>query len=434
MKRYKTKDLITVGFALFSMFFGAGNMIIPPYIGFQVGKGWSSAVLGFGLSGIGLPLLGVIAMAKNKGSLELFAGKVSHRFSIILGTLVILCIGPMLAIPRTAATTYEVGVKSIFPGISPLISSIIFFLLTLYFTMNKSRVIDMLGNILTPILLLMLGIIIVQGILHPIGETLATDIGDPFEKSFIEGYQTMDALASIIFAGIIINSLKSKGYAHSDDQMKLAIFAGIIAALGLFLVYGGLMYLGATSSSSFPKSVDRTVLLIGITDSIMGSGGRVSLGIAVSLACLTTAVGLTAATGNFFSEITDNRLPYKAVVVTTAMSSMLISNIGVERIIKLSEPILVTLYPVVIVLITLNLFDNMIKDKSIYFTTIVGTFSMSLFYGLQAAEIDLGYLGKILSYIPLSESGFGWLITAAIGYLAGKVLLSNKLWLRPESQ
>ena len=133
MKWYKTKDLITVGFALFAMFFGAGNMIIPPYIGLQVGDGWNSAVLGFGLSGIGLPLLGIIAMAKNKGSLELFAGKISRGFSVLLGTLVILCIGPMLAIPRTAATTYEVGVKHIFPGISPIISSIIFFVNSLFF-------------------------------------------------------------------------------------------------------------------------------------------------------------------------------------------------------------------------------------------------------------------------------------------------------------
>ena len=144
MEQFKTKDVITVGFALFAMFFGAGNMIIPPYIGLQAGKGWSSALVGFGLSGIGLPLLGIIAMAKNKGSLEQFAGKVNHRFSILLGTLVILCIGPMLAIPRTGATTYEVGIKPIFPSISPMISSIIFFSLTLYFSINKSKVIDIL--------------------------------------------------------------------------------------------------------------------------------------------------------------------------------------------------------------------------------------------------------------------------------------------------
>jgi len=426
VKRYKTKDVITVGFALFAMFFGAGNMIIPPYIGLQVGKGWSSAALGFGLSGIGLPLLGIMAMAKNKGSLEHFAGKVSYRFSILLGTLVILCIGPMLAIPRTGATTYEVGIKSIFPSISPIISSIIFFSLTLYFSMNKSKVIDILGKILTPILLLMLGVIIIQGIWHPLGDTVATGVKNPFEVSFTEGYQTMDALASIIFAGIVINSIKSKGYTQSGDQVKLAIFAGIIAAAGLFLVYGGLMYLGATASSFVPKSVDRAALLIVITNGLMGFLGRIPLGIAVSLACLTTAVGLTAATGNFFSEITHNKLSYKAVVITTTIISMVISNIGVERIIKLSAPVLVTLYPVVIVLITLNLFDNMIKNKSIYLTTIVGTFPMSLFNGLQAAEVDLGYVGKIVSYIPLSESGFGWLITAAIGYIIGKTLLYEK--------
>lgn len=426
MKKFKTKDVITVGFALFAMFFGAGNMIIPPYIGLQTGESWNSALIGFGLSGIGLPLLGIIAMAKNKGSLEQFAGKVSHRFSIMLGTLVILCIGPMLAIPRTGATTYEVGIKPIFPGVSPMISSVIFFSLTLYFSINKSKVIDILGKILTPILLLMLGVIVFQGVWHPLGETVATGVGKPFEVSFFEGYQTMDALASIIFAGVIINSLKSTGYTQPSDQVRLAIFAGIIAAVGLFVVYGGLMYLGATVSSFVSKSVDRAALLIGITNSLMGFVGRIPLGIAVSLACLTTSIGLTAATGNFFSEITDNKLSYKVVVVTTTIVSMVISNVGVERIMKLSAPVLVTLYPVVIVLITLNLFDNMIKNKAIYFTTIVGTFSMSLFNGLQTTEVDLGYLGKILSYIPLSESGFSWITTAAIGFIIGKVFFNKK--------
>lgn len=425
MDKFEAQDVLVIGFALFAMFFGAGNLIIPPYIGLQAGSGWRQALIGFGLSGIGLPLLGIIALAKNDGSLEKFAGKVSSRFSIILGTLVILCIGPLLAIPRTGATTYEVGINPIFPGISPLLSSLIFFGLTLYFSINQSKVIDAIGKILTPILLLMLGIIIVKGIFNPLGSMIDTNQGAPFKMSFFEGYQTMDALASIIFAGIIIKNIKSRGYVDTKEKTKLTIISGIIAAVGLFVVYGGLMYLGATVSSLLPQDIDRSVLLISISDGLLGAIGKIPLGIAVSLACLTTAIGLTAATGNYFSNITNNRLSYRFVVIATTVISMTISNIGVERIMRLSAPVLVTLYPVVIVLITMNIFDERIKNKSVYATTVIGTLLISFFNGLEAAKISTGLLGDILSQIPLAESGLSWIITALIGFTLG-LIFSDK--------
>lgn len=426
MNKLEVSNVFVVGFALFAMFFGAGNLIIPSFIGLQAGTGWYQALGGFGLSGIGLPLLGIMAMAKNEGSLEKFAGKVNHKFSVVFGTLVILCIGPLLAIPRTGAATYEVGVQPIFPGISPLVSSLIYFSLTLYFSINKSKVIDTIGKILTPILLLVLGIIFFKGIFYPLGEAVGTGIDNPFKMSFFEGYQTMDALASIIFAGIIIENIKSRGYKKPKEQVKLTVISGGIAALGLLLVYGGLMYLGATVSGQVPNNIDRAELLISITSSLLGSWGKIPLGIAVSLACLTTSIGLTAATGNFFNYITNERLSYKAVVIVTTVLSLVISNFGVDNIMRFSAPVLVALYPVVIVLITMNLFGDFIKNESVYTTTVLGTLLISLFDGLEAAKISTGIFGDIIAKIPLAKSGLAWILPAIAGFLIGVVFFNKK--------
>ena len=432
MNKVVVTDVFVVGFALFAMFFGAGNLIIPPYIGLQTGTGWFQALGGFGLSGIGLPLLGIIALAKNDGSLEKFAGKVNAKFSVVLGTLVILCIGPLLAIPRTGATAYEVGIQPIFPGISPLFSSILYFSLTLFFSINKSKVIDSIGKILTPILLLMLGIIFFKGIISPLGEIAITEIETPFTMSFFEGYQTMDALASIIFAGIIIENIKSRGYEEAKDHTRLTVISGIIAAIGLFLVYGGLMYLGATVSGNTSISIDRAELLIKITSGLLGVWGKIPLGIAVSLACLTTSIGLTAATGNFFNYITKGKVSYKSVVIATTVISVIISNFGVDNIMQFSAPILVAIYPVVIVLITMNLLGDFIRNNSVYASTVIGTLSISLFNGLEQAKINTGVIGEIIYRLPLGKVGLTWILTAFAGFFVGMVFFNNKIMSKQE--
>jgi len=236
----------------------------------------------------------------------------------------------------------------------------------------------------------------------------------------------MDALASIIFAGIIIENIKSRGYENSKEQVKLTIVSGVIAALGLFVVYGGLMYLGATVSGDIPADIDRADLLIGITSGLLGLWGKVPLGLAASLACLTTAIGLTAATGNFFSNVTKGRLSYKAVVVATTALSLVISNFGVDNIMKFSAPVLVMLYPVVIALITMNLFDEYIANKSVYATTVIGTLIISVFNGLEQAKINTGVFGKIIDKLPLAKSGLAWIIPALAGFCIGMIFFNKK--------
>lgn len=426
MEKSKFKDVLIVGFALFAMFFGAGNLILPPYIGIKAGNTWLQSLIGFGLTGIGLPLFGIVAMAKNDGSLERFAGKFSHVFSIILGILIILSIGPLLAIPRTGATTYEIAVRPIYPTCSPMLFSFIFFGLTLYFSINKSTVIDKIGKILTPMLLIMLGIIIIKGIFSPIGNVVSTNLKNSFSASFIEGYQTMDAFASIFFAGIVIDNIKARGYKSVKDQVKLTICSGVVAAIGLFIVYGGLMYLGATASGLVLDDIERTTLLVQLVGNILGDVGKIPLGLAVGLACLTTAVGLTVATGEFFSRISKGKLSYKGVVLATVISSTIISSYGVESIIQFSGPVLITLYPVVIVLIVMNTFKEYIKNGAIYATAVAGAFAVSVFNGLAELGLKIDFFEKIISHIPLADSGFAWVSTALIGFSLGMILFKEK--------
>ncbi|MEJ8553290.1 branched-chain amino acid transport system II carrier protein [Tepidibacter sp. Z1-5] len=411
----QSKDIIVVGFALFAMFFGAGNLIFPPALGMQTGTSWVTGFLGFLLTGIGMPVLGIIAASKSGGSLSDLADKISPTFSKILGTIIVLAIGPLLAIPRTGATTFEMGIRPLFPQASPVLISIIFFGITLYLVMNPSSIVDNIGKILTPVLLISLLIIIVKGIINPIG--VPVDIGTPnaFSKGFTEGYQTMDALGSVILAGIVINSLIQKGYTDIKDQVKLSTYAGLVAASGLAIIYGGLMYLGATSNTVFSSDITKTQLTISITERILGNTGKIIIGLAVSLACLTTSIGLTATCGQYFSKLSQGKLSYKSIVIGVATFSSVVSNFGVETIVKVAVPLLVTVYPIVIILIVMNIFDDYIPNKAAYTGAVYGALCVSLFDALSAMGMQILNINSIISKLPLASSGFAWLTPAILG-------------------
>jgi LIVCS family branched-chain amino acid:cation transporter len=423
MERVNIRDVVITGFALFAMFFGAGNLIFPPYLGSLFGTKWLAAMLGFGITGIGLPLLGVIVMSHYDGSFEKFADKGGKLFGILLGTLVVLCIGPLLAIPRTGATTFEVAVKPFFPNINSYIPIIGFFALTYYFSIKQSSVIDIIGKILTPGLLILLLFIIISGIVNPIGALLDPEISDSaFASCFIEGYQTMDALAAVIFAGIIVQSIRAKGYGKTST-IKMTLSAGVIAAAGLLVVYGGLMYLGATASF-VSEDIPRTALLVTIVAEIAGDVGLAALGIAVALACLTTAVGLTAATGEFFSKLSENRVTYLQVVTVSTIFSALFAGIGVDGIVRFAVPILVVIYPIVIVLMFMNLLSPVLNEscKYAYVSALAWTLLVSLYDGLSAIGMTFTVWENIVSMIPYIDKGFGWLMASAIGFGIGLII------------
>ncbi|OLS01641.1 branched-chain amino acid transport system II carrier protein [Tissierella creatinophila] len=427
----KTKDVIVSGFALFAIFFGAGNLILPPFMGLQAGKSWILAWIGFSLSGPGLTALGMIAMAKNQGDAEKFAGKVGIKFSILLGSLVILFIGPLMSVPRTGATTFEISVLPFFPNFSPLLFSIIFFGITLYFSISKSKIIDIIGTYMTPFLLITLLTIILKGIFTPIANTAIAG-SNQLSIGFLEGYHTMDSLSPMVIAGMIISNFKEKGIESKNALTRYTVYTELIAATGLILIYGGLTFLGAKISPIVSSGLGRTELLNVMVNYLLGSYGNIFLSIIVALACLTTAIGLTTATGDFFSKVSNNRLKYKHIVIVSILISAFLSIIGVEGIISFSVPILVTLYPVVIVLTFLNLLDDYIKNSLIYKTTVYFTLGVSLIIGIEAAGFKDLFIVKLFSKFPLWKIGFGWVSFSFLGLILGIVF--SKFIIKPNKR
>lgn len=316
--RKKNNDAFILGAALFSMFFGAGNLIFPPFLGLLAGQKWNWSMFGFFITGIGLPLLGIIASAKAGGDVDKLGRRVSPLFSKFLGITVVLAIGPLLAIPRTGATAYEMAILPTMPSMSPIVFSIIYFGLSLMLVIKPNNVIDRIGKILTPVLLFLLGLIIFKGIFDPMGIPVPEDLAKPFSDGFISGYQTMDALASILFGSMVTTSLIQSGYNDSKEQMQMTKKAGLIAVGGLTLVYGGLGYLGATGGSLFSKDITKVDLIMNIASNSLQRYGEVGLGLVVALACLTTTIGLTATVGQYFSNITKGKLKYEWIEIGRA--------------------------------------------------------------------------------------------------------------------
>lgn len=417
----KMTDLIVVGFALFSMFLGAGNLIFPPYLGLHAGETWLPALIGFLLTGVGLPLMTVYATLRSGGTIMTLARYVGRPFGRLLGLIVVLSIGPMFAIPRTAATTYEVGIATIVPSIPIEVSSIVFFVIVWALTINRSKVVDRLGKYLTPFLLLTLFAIVVAAVINPIGTPgAAAEPAYNFAGGFTEGYQTMDALAASMFAGVALSNIVARGYNNREEQLSMSIRCGVIAAVLLGLVYCGLTYGGAGATGAFPADIDRSALLIGMTSGLLGSIGAYCLSIAVILACLTTAIGLTVTTGEYFNELSGGKLSYKLVVTLTVIAALLISVLGVTTIINLAVPFLNMVYPVLMALVICNCLDRFIPNKNAYIGALIGAFLISFIDGLSAVGslgISADWIDSLLEFkanLPLASFGLSWVIPAVV--------------------
>ncbi|EJO5347682.1 branched-chain amino acid transport system II carrier protein [Clostridium botulinum] len=413
-KQNKQKDIFVQGFALFAIFFGAGNLIFPPSLGMNAGKQWPLAALGFLLTDPVLPILGVIATAKVGGKAEDLGKRVSPGFAKVLGAVCILVIGPLFAIPRTAATVYEIAIKPIAPGVPIVVISLIFFILTYAFVSNQSGVIDKIGKFLTPLLLIILAAIVIASIVIPVGPIIQTKPDRYLLVGFQEGYQTMDALGASLMAGIVLTDLIFKGYKDRKDQEYMTIRVGLIAGILLLLVYGGLTFVGATGSAIFKPGVTRVDLLLGLVYKLFGSVGAISIAVAVSLACLTTSVGLTSTAANFFNSISNGKLSYKAVSIAVVLCSLSLSIIGVEGLINIAVPILSTVYPVMIVLIIMTLFDKHIPNNMTYTGAVIGAFLVSLIININGTFGILNGAMEIVKKLPLFKAGFPWIVPAVV--------------------
>lgn len=413
----KNKDVLIIGFALFSIFFGAGNLIFPPYIGLTSGSSWITSFLGFITSDVGLILISIGAVSR-VGSLRAVLGEAGKKFGITLEVLIMLCLGPILVVPRTAATTFEMSIMPIFKGINPYLFSIIFFTLVLVLTIKPNKVMDIIGKILTPILLLALGILIIKGIISPIGELEKVTSNKLFISGLTQGYQTMDALGVGGVIALVMTSFIEKGYKDEVENKKLIMKSSLIACVGLALVYGGLTYLGATASTIYNAGISQTELLMNITKLILGPTGTIILAIVIGFACLTTAVGLTSVTSKYFEDVTNKKVKYEYIVILMCVFSALASNLGVDKIIKIAAPILSLIYPVLILLVIMSIFKNLFR-KSVAFK---GAAYATLIISLLTVIDSLGYNISIVHKLPFASWGFNWVVPAIIGGLISSLI------------
>ena len=418
----KNKDIIITGFALFAMFFGAGNLIFPPYLGVITGDKFLVGFLGFIIADVGLSLFAILAAAKTDGDTEKVFGRAGKLFAVILGSAIMICLGPLLAIPRTAATTFEMGVSPIVPGFNSVLFSTIFFAITLALTIKPSKVVDIIGSYLTPALLVCLLVIIAIGIINPIGSLNEASIQNVFNEGILQGYQTLDALGAICLSAVLIKSLVQKGYKEEKDRVGILLKSGFIAAIGLAVVYGGLTYLGATVSSVYDSTVSQSTLIVAITIALLGTPGKIILSLIVTLACLTTAIGLTSATAEYFSTLTKNKLKYEHIVIAVCIFSLAISTLGVGAIIKISAPILSLIYPATIVLVMMTIFKKYVKNDNI----VKGATYVALIMGILMAAKDLGVNVVFIDLLPFANLGFCWVVPAVIGGLLGSLINPSK--------
>lgn len=430
MNKFTPRDTIKLGLVMFALFFGAGNMIFPPLVGQQAGTATWITIAGFLLTGVGLPFLGVVAVARSGDQLSDLAKKAHPLFGIVFTVVVYMAIGPLFGVPRTATVAFEIGASPFVPDaystFTLILFTILFFAVTAWLALTPSKILDRFGKILTPILLVIVASIVMLGILKPAGISgppQADYVNNPFTQGFIKGYLTMDAIAALVFGIIVINAIKAKGITDKKVITRSTMKSGLIAVIGLSLVYIGLAYLGTMSRTIAPDAENGGIILTKLTYALMGTTGQVLLGIAVLLACLTTSVGLVSACSTFFSN-SFPKISYKWVVLIISIFSTFIANIGLTQLISITLPILIGIYPLAIVLICLSFFHNMFNGyRSVYLFALAGAGFIGFFDMLKEFGISFNVVTTILQHLPLYEEGIGWIapaiILAIIGYIYG---------------
>lgn len=433
-QRLSAKELTALGFMLFALFFGAGNLIFPAFLGQQAGTNAWSAIIGFLITGVGLPLLGIVAIART-GDFHTLANRVGPRFAKVFPIVVYLTIGPFFATPRTGTVTYEIGVSPFLneqirnSPIPLLIFTLLFFFLTGWLSMSPSKLVDRIGKIITPLLLIVLVILVAKGFITPMGspgQPIEPFITNAFATGFIQGYLTMDTLASLVFGIVVISGIKGMGIRKPADITRSCISAGIIAAAGLAFVYISLSFIGATSPAAIGLHENGASLLSAAAQHLYGPFGLILLALTIFLACITTSVGLISSCAEFFSK-TFPKLSYRFIVIVFSLFSMLIANVGLTQLIQISLPVLTMIYPLAIVLIMLSFLHEWFKGSStVYVGALIATGLVSFFDGLKAANIRLEPIELLLSQLPLQAQGIGWLTPAIIGAVIGYFLKEKR--------
>lgn len=447
-ERLSRKDTIFVGTMLFGLFFGAGNLIFPVYMGQLAGRNIWQATAGFLITGVGLPLLGIIAqgISKSNGLLEL-SSKVSKGYGFFFTCLLYLTIGPFFAIPRCATVSFTVGVEPLLGTHSSLVLalfSLLFFGIVLAFSLRPGKILTWVGKVLTPAFLLFLGILVITALVSPIGSVSEIPPqplyeSDSFFTGFLEGYNTMDALAGLAFGIVVINVIRDLGIKKPEAVAKNTVRAGIAGCLLMALIYLATAVIGTQSRGLYEVCANGGEALTLIASHYFGKAGAVILAATVTLACLKTAVGLITSCGEAFVEMFPGGPGYRFWAVTFSIASFLIANLGLNAVISYSLPVLMFLYPLAITLILLGLFGGLFShDRRVYFWVTVFTLIAACFDFLKALTgalpqqtVDFLHLDGIVQIadrmLPFFDKGFGWVVPALLGLIIGLALRYTRL-------
>ena len=420
----KKGKLLLVSFMLFSLFFGAGNLIFPPFLGQNAGEQMPLALLGFLITAVVLPVMGVVVVAKYNG-LDRLAGKVSPKFAMVFTVLIYVSIGPGLGIPRAASVPFEMAIAPYLPegasfSMFMLLYSLVFFLIAGWLALTPNKLVDRIGKVLTPSLLTLLTLLFVSFLFA--GETKVAPPQPAYQSGalvtgFLEGYNTMDAIAALNFGLVIATTLRTLQVKEKKDVMRYTIRAGGIAGTILSLIYGMLSFMGMQSSAVYELQDNGAWTLRCIVHQIFGEPGAVLLAVIFTLACLTTCVGLITSISQYFATLLP-KVSYRKLALGITAFSFLVCNQGLNTILSISVPVLNAVYPVAIVLIVMGLAGKYLEGNTLVFPlTAAAVAVVSVVYALEQLKVPLEVVSDMFHLLPFYSYGMGWVTVAVAAVL-----------------
>ncbi|MGX7025772.1 branched-chain amino acid transport system II carrier protein [Vagococcus hydrophili] len=437
------KERLFVGSLIFGLFFGAGNLIFPIQMGQEAGAHIVQANLGFLITGIGLPFLGIIAfgLSSSRDLYEL-SSKVGKKYGLIFTTVLYLVIGPFFAMPRLASTSFEIALAPFLPSgsqkISLLLFSVLFFFIVWFFSRKPSKILDYVGKFLTPLFLVLLFSLLLLAFINPLGSINGSPVQTAYEsnaffKGFTDGYNTLDALAALAFGMIIIENIQSLGITKPSLVAKEATKSGLMGIILMGVIYTLLSFLGTMSLGTFTLNKNGGITLAQVAQHYLGTAGSVLLAAIVIVACLKTAIGLSTAFGRTFNELYPSK-SYSVFTVSCILLATLIANVGLDLIIQISIPVLMFIYPLAMTLILMGVCNQWIGKKKLifqcvtYLTMFAGFFDAlnSLPMSLKETSLVSSLLKFAETFIPFFSSGLGWVTIALLGLVIGLLIDKKK--------
>ena len=442
-KKLTLRQKILVAGTLFGMFFGAGNLIFPVHLGQMAGRNALPAIIGFIITAVGVPILGVAAIGvTHSDGLQTLSGKVGKGYGIFFTCLLYLTIGPLFAIPRCATVSFTTGITPLLGADSPerlylLLFSAVFFAFVLFFSLRPGKITVWIGKIINPLFLFFFAVLMLAALLAPGAAVSAVEPveayqSDAFFPALIEGYGTMDAIAGLAFGIVVIDVIRRMGVDNDDAIAEDVLSSGLLTGALMALIYVVSIVVGAQSRGLFELSENGGIALTQIAGHYLGGVGLFILAFTITFACLKTSIGLVTACAETFSKMTNGKISYRSWAILFTVFSFAVSNIGLSAIIEYSIPMLMLIYPPAIALILLAFLGKFFAhDRTVYITTMTGTWAAAIFDCMKtlpapvqtALHLDAP-IAFAAAHLPLFDKNLGWLLPAVIGFAAGMAIRS----------